>query len=39
MAAQRRLLRAHLICRDRFPHGLKAAMADRYGTPVTARLG
>jgi 4-hydroxy-tetrahydrodipicolinate synthase len=39
IAAQHRLLNAHLTCRDRFPHGLKAAMADRYGTPKTARLG
>ena len=39
MAAQRRLLDTHLSCRDRFPHGLKAAMAARYGTPTTARLG
>jgi dihydrodipicolinate synthase/N-acetylneuraminate lyase len=39
MAAQRRLLNAHLICRDRFPHGMKAAMAERYGTPRGARLG
>jgi 4-hydroxy-tetrahydrodipicolinate synthase len=39
MAAQRRLLTAHLTCRDRFPHGMKAAMATRYGTPTTARLG
>jgi dihydrodipicolinate synthase/N-acetylneuraminate lyase len=39
MAAQRRLLRTHLICRDGFPHGMKAAMAERYGTPRAARLG
>jgi 4-hydroxy-tetrahydrodipicolinate synthase len=39
MAAQRRLLSAHLTCRDRFPFGLKAAMARRYGTPRAARLG
>jgi len=39
MAAQRRLLSTHLICRDRFPYGMKAAMARRYGTPLTARLG
>jgi dihydrodipicolinate synthase/N-acetylneuraminate lyase len=39
MAAQHRLLSTHLICRDRFPYGLKAAMAARYGTPVGARLG
>jgi dihydrodipicolinate synthase/N-acetylneuraminate lyase len=39
LAAQRRLLATHLTCRDRYPHGLKAAMAARYGTPATARLG
>jgi 4-hydroxy-tetrahydrodipicolinate synthase len=39
MAAQRRLLSTHLICRDGFPHGMKAAMAERYGTPRAARLG
>jgi dihydrodipicolinate synthase/N-acetylneuraminate lyase len=39
MAAQRRLLPAHLACRDRFPHGLKAAMAARFGTSTAARLG
>lgn len=38
MAAQRRLLATHLICRDRFPHGLKEALAARYGTPVGTRL-
>jgi dihydrodipicolinate synthase/N-acetylneuraminate lyase len=37
-AAQRRLLTAHLACRDRFPHGLKEAMARRYGTPVACRM-
>jgi dihydrodipicolinate synthase/N-acetylneuraminate lyase len=37
--AQRRLLRTHRACRGRFPHGLKAAMAARYGTPTAARLG
>ena len=37
--AQRRLLSAHRICRDRFPYGLKNAMAGRFGTPTTARLG
>jgi 4-hydroxy-tetrahydrodipicolinate synthase len=36
-AAQRRLLAAHRICRTRFPHGLKAAMAQRYGTPTATR--
>ncbi len=39
ISAQRRLLDVHRSCRDRFPHGLKAALADRYATPVTARLG
>jgi dihydrodipicolinate synthase/N-acetylneuraminate lyase len=39
VAAQRRLLTAHLAARDRFPHGLKEAMARRYGTPVASRLG
>jgi 4-hydroxy-tetrahydrodipicolinate synthase len=38
-AAQRRLLAVHLVCRDRFPHGVKAAMAKRYGTSTAARLG
>jgi 4-hydroxy-tetrahydrodipicolinate synthase len=38
MAAQRRLLATHLICRDRFPHGLKEALAARYGTPAGTRL-
>jgi len=38
MDAQRRLLATHLICRDRFPHGLKEAMAARYGTPAGTRL-
>ena len=39
VAAQHRLLSTHLVCRDRFPYGLKEAMAARYGTPVGARLG
>jgi len=39
MAAQRRLLATHLACRDRFPHGLKAAIAARYGTSTATRLG
>lgn len=38
-AAQRRLLAVHRTSRTRFPHGLKAAMAQRYGTPVAARIG
>ncbi|HEV2088503.1 MAG TPA: dihydrodipicolinate synthase family protein, partial [Cryptosporangiaceae bacterium] len=39
IAAQRRLLVPHLAARTRFPHGLKAEMARRFGTPVTARIG
>lgn len=39
LAAQRRLLAPHLAGRERFPHGLKQAMARRFGTPVTVRLG
>ncbi|HET8657449.1 MAG TPA: dihydrodipicolinate synthase family protein [Micromonosporaceae bacterium] len=38
-AAQRRLLAAHLAARADFPHGLKAMVAQRFGTPVRARLG
>lgn len=38
-AAQRRLLAVHRSCRSRFPHGLKEAMAQRWSTPVAARLG
>ena len=38
-AAQHRLLGPHLAIRGRFPHGLKAAVAQRFGTPVHARLG
>jgi 4-hydroxy-tetrahydrodipicolinate synthase len=37
--AQHRLFRAHTTCRHRFPHGLKTAMAARFGTPTAARLG
>jgi dihydrodipicolinate synthase/N-acetylneuraminate lyase len=37
--AQKRLLATHLQARDRFPYGLKAAMAARYGTPTFSRLG
>lgn len=36
--AQRGLMAAHLAAR-RFPHGLKAAMAARFGTSTTARMG
>jgi 4-hydroxy-tetrahydrodipicolinate synthase len=39
VSAQRRLLRTHRACRSQFPHGLKAAMAARYGTPTATRLG
>jgi 4-hydroxy-tetrahydrodipicolinate synthase len=38
-AAQHRLLGPHLAIRQRFPHGLKAAVAERFGTPLHARLG
>jgi len=38
-AAQRRLLAVHRRCGPPFPHGMKAARAQRYGTPVAARLG
>jgi 4-hydroxy-tetrahydrodipicolinate synthase len=38
-AAQRRLLGAHLAVKQRFPHGLKAAVAERFGTAEYARLG
>jgi dihydrodipicolinate synthase/N-acetylneuraminate lyase len=38
-AAQHRLLTAHLAVKQRFPRGIKAAMADRYGTAEHRRLG
>lgn len=38
-AAQRALLAGHLAAQADFPHGLKRAMADRWGTPVHARMG
>jgi 4-hydroxy-tetrahydrodipicolinate synthase len=38
-AAQQALLPAHRRARDRFPHGLKHAMADRFGTSRVTRLG
>jgi len=38
-ASQRGLLAAHLAARADFPHGLKAMVAQRFGTPVQARLG
>jgi 4-hydroxy-tetrahydrodipicolinate synthase len=37
--AQRALFAAHKRVRDSFPHGLKAAMADRFGTSPSTRLG
>jgi 4-hydroxy-tetrahydrodipicolinate synthase len=37
-SAQRRLTRAHLAAQRDFPHGLKALIAERFGTSVTARL-
>jgi dihydrodipicolinate synthase/N-acetylneuraminate lyase len=37
--AQRHLVPAHLASSRDFPHGLKAIMADRFGTPTSARLG
>jgi 4-hydroxy-tetrahydrodipicolinate synthase len=37
--AQRALFAAHKRVRDRFPFGLKRAMADRFGTSPVTRLG
>jgi hypothetical protein len=37
--AQRGLLAAHRRVRSRFPHGLKDAIADRFGTSRVTRLG
>jgi 4-hydroxy-tetrahydrodipicolinate synthase len=37
--AQRALLPAHLRVKARFPHGLKEAIADRFGTTRATRLG
>jgi 4-hydroxy-tetrahydrodipicolinate synthase len=37
--AQRELGPAHLAAKRRFPHGLKALMAQRFGTPAGVRLG
>lgn len=37
--AQRGLIGPHLTVRTDFPHGLKAALAGRFGTPPTARMG
>jgi 4-hydroxy-tetrahydrodipicolinate synthase len=38
-AAQRRLTGPHLRAKSRFPHGLKALVADRFGTSLAARMG
>jgi len=38
-AAQRRLLAAHRQARASFPHGLKAMVAQRFGTSSAARMG
>jgi 4-hydroxy-tetrahydrodipicolinate synthase len=38
-AAQRGLVPAHRASMRDFPHGLKAAMADRFSTSTRARLG
>jgi 4-hydroxy-tetrahydrodipicolinate synthase len=38
-SAQVRLLGTHLQAKAGFPHGLKAAVAERYGTSTAARLG
>jgi 4-hydroxy-tetrahydrodipicolinate synthase len=38
-AAQRALLPAHRRARTAFPHGLKEAIADRFGTSRVTRLG
>ena len=38
-AAQRALLTAHRRVRTAFPHGLKDAIADRFGTSPVTRLG
>jgi 4-hydroxy-tetrahydrodipicolinate synthase len=38
-AAQRALFTAHLRVRTAFPHGLKGAIADRFGTSRVTRLG
>jgi 4-hydroxy-tetrahydrodipicolinate synthase len=38
-AAQRALLTAHKRVRTAFPHGLKDAIADRFGTSPVTRLG
>jgi 4-hydroxy-tetrahydrodipicolinate synthase len=38
-AAQVRLVSTHVKVKARFPHGLKSAVAERYGTSTVARLG
>jgi 4-hydroxy-tetrahydrodipicolinate synthase len=38
-AAQRALFAAHTRVRTAFPHGLKQAIADRFGTSPVTRLG
>jgi hypothetical protein len=38
-AAQRALFPAHRRVRTAFPHGLKDAIADRFGTSRVTRLG
>lgn len=38
-AAQHEVLRAERAIGDRFPGGLKQAMAERFGTPSTSRSG
>lgn len=37
--AQRRLLEAHLEAKADFPHGLKRAMSERFGTSTVSRMG
>lgn len=37
--AQLRLLEPHLAARSEFPRGLKRAMAERFGTSTTCRMG
>ena len=38
-AAQQALFAAHIRAKTRFPFGLKEAIADRFGTSTTTRLG
>jgi len=38
-AAQQALFAAHIRAKARFPFGLKEAIADRFGTSTTTRLG